>query len=216
MYLHAPTLIFAMTVSTFLLGTLLPMSERQPIPASIHDWVVALWLLFVAFIFTLFQHRLPDALSIAFALTVMSMALAFFLLALSQFENIVLNMSLYLVPVTLMLCTQVIYLTEHDTRTIWSSLIIGSQFSLLVWLIAYRSDKPISGANLLVLASSVLPAIVFQAQFLMYLVNYEFENIALVKSSLQIIALFSVFVFIVAASVGFVLMSREQEETARH
>ena len=212
--LHLPTLLLATVVASVVMavGLLVVGNDRRR--EGLGLWAVALLMQALAYVLLAGRGKLPDAISIVLANTVLAAVFACVLGAAFQFQGRSLPWARMLVPVAATAVLFTLFLDDYLARLVLAGIIFPLQLALPLWELCHPGQHRSGRGTWLVATGLLLQAIVLVVRGALAAQGAMPAEGLMQESVAQHLTFLATFVTVQASSFGFVLMAKDRADEA--
>lgn len=212
--LHLPTLLLATVVASLVMaaGLLVVGNDRRR--EGLGLWAVALLMQALAYVLLAGRGKLPDAISIVLANTLLAGVFACVLGSAFQFKGRALPWVRMLVPVAATALLYAAFVENYTARLVLAGIIFPLQLAMPLWELCHPGQQRTGRGAWLVAAGLLLQAVVLVVRAALA-ANGAMPGESLMQDSLaQHVTFLSTFITVQASSFGFVLMAKDRADEA--
>ncbi|WP_311223268.1 MULTISPECIES: GGDEF domain-containing protein [unclassified Acidovorax] len=212
--MHLPTLLLATVVASVVMaaGLLVVGNDRRR--EGLGLWAVALLMQALAYVLLAGRGKLPDAISIVLANTLLAAVFACVLGAAFQFQGRALPWARMLVPMAATAVLFTLFLDDYLARLVLAGIIFPLQLALPLWELCHPGQHRSGRGTWLVATGLLLQAIVLVVRGALAAQGAMPAEGLMQESVAQHLTFLATFVTVQASSFGFVLMAKDRADDA--
>lgn len=213
--LHVPTMLLMDIVASAIMAAAIVAVRPRP-REGMGLWASAMALHALVFFLFVLRGQVSDWISIVLANVGLSAVLALLLAAVSQFHGRPLPHWQMALPVMAVALSMVLFLGNYHARVLVISYVLSVQLALIIRAL-WRPKAPEHRRSAVLLTVPLaLQAVLLLGRGLWITLQGSGQRGLLADGAEQILTFLSAFIFVVLASLGFILMVKERADAVNH